>query len=1091
MDYLFYLYFAAFIIITVLNYLRTRKSSFASSLASWVVLLLLFAGGIFAINWQENLVDAKMRFNLLRQANALAQSVNPSHVKALTFSEKDLKKSAYIRMRDQLVTFSKALGLKSIYTMKLLTDGSVLFGPESLPTDDPIASPPGTLYENPSKELYESFMSGIPFTEGPLSDEYGTFISAISPVYDPASDEVLIMLGVDINADDWESQINNHRNITAIVIIIITLVLLGVIYLLDAKNRNLLIRFFWSKYTEAFIVALMGILVTGVLSLLLYQKDNEERDRIFTEVAQQEVVNIGNNFKSIRDYGFKLLVNYFASADNVTEREFQNMISSVVGSNASRVMLGWAPALGENQKSAVEKLSRRDVMGNLSIWDRTAFKTDTSETLDKIHFPLMFLEPVGDMGSLLGTDLSSDPYFMRAIEKGLETGQTNEVDPSVKYVGGKNLQRIIALKPVYSDKSKSKELLGFAVGILHTEKFLRGDLYSANSKKSLTEMDFFQTYSTGEQRFIISTMPSKEEQTKKVIEKFNLTSFGKLSINYPLFVFGNTYMVVAKASEEFRNNYETNSVLFALSGGITITSLLIFLVLFVNKRNVDLEKIVEERTGELKESESELRWLFKSMSSAFALLKTVYNGSGEFSTYSFSYVNDAFEKIVGLDFDKISGKTNREVFPKADLKWCENFREVAMTGVSKEFDMYHEGMKKFLHVNAYRPWNSTDRFCVIFDDITEKKKTQDEIARFSKRLDLPMLVGSMAWWEMNVKTGHVVFDKRKTDMLGYSKEKFLHYNDFMNIVHPEDYDRAMNDMKAHIYGGRNKYETEYRIKTSSGEYKWFYDIGAIESRDDTGAPVLITGVVMDISDRKKIEEEIKEKNAQLQLANSEKDKFFSIISHDLRGPLGSFMSLSEMISDNIADFSQDEIKKLAGNLKDSSTNVYNLLENLLEWSKMRQNKIIFKPENVNLLNLVKENISPFLHISELKEIDFVIDVPETLEIHADKNMIGSVIRNFSSNALKYTPKKGKICVTAVKLVNDSVEISVTDTGIGMSKDILDNLFRLDVATGRKGIDGEASTGLGLLLCREFVEKHGSKIVIKSKENTGSKFSFVI
>lgn len=1091
MDYIIYIYITAFLIIAVFNFFKTGKSLKATKLASWILLVTLFAGGLAAINWQGELIDAKMRFNLLREANALAQSVNPSHVKALTFSETDLKKPAFIRMRDQLITYSRALGLKSIYTMKLLSDGSVLFGPESLPADDPEASSPGTLFENPSKELYESFKSGVPFTEGPLSDEYGTFVTAVSPVFDPANDEVMIMLGVDIQADIWESEINYHRRITAVAVLLIILVLLGVVYLIDAKTRNSLTRFTWAKYIEAFVVAVVGLLATAVVALLFYQNENEERDRFFAEVAEQEVINISGNFKGIRDYGFKMLVNYFASSDNVTQREFESMVSSVVGANASRVMMGWAPALSETQKSLVENLLTKDIRGNNIVWDRLAFKRDDPSTLEKIKYPLMFLEPVGDMGYLLGTDLALDPYFMKAIKKGIETGQTNEVDPSVKYVGGENLQRIIAFKPVYSDKSGIKELLGFAIGILHTEKFLRSDLYSAKALTSLTEMDLFQTYTSGDERYITSTLVVPNDVTPKTIKKFSLTSFGQLSFNYPLFVFGNTYMLVAKASREFEDNYKSNSVLFTLLAGFMITGLLVLLVTFVNKRNVDLERIVEARTSELKASESELRWLFKSMSSAFVLFKTIYDERGEFSTYSFAYVNDAFEKIVGFKFEEIAGKTSREIFPQSDVNWCERFREVATSGVSQEFDMYHEGINRILHVNAYRPWDSSDRFCVIFDDITERKKAQDEIIRYSKRLDLPMQVGNMAWWEMNVKTGSVVFDKRKTDMLGYDEIRFSNYKDFMNLVHPDDYEKAMNDMKAHLSGSINKYETEYRIKTKSGQYRWFYDIGAIESRDENGAPLLVTGVVMDITDRKEIEHQIKDKNEQLLQANSEKDKFFSIISHDLRGPLGSFMSLSEMLAEDIDDFSQEEIKKMAEDLKDSSANIYDLLENLLQWSKMRQNKIAFVPKSLNLCSLVKANTDPLLHISKLKDINLVIDVPPDLEIKADENMIGTVIRNFVSNALKYTRKNGKVSILAKKLGNGAIEIAVIDNGIGMNKKITDNLFRLDVDTSRNGTDGEASTGLGLLLCKEFVEHHGSEIVIESRENEGSKFSFVL
>lgn len=1091
MDYIDYSYIAVFVVIAVINFLKTAKNSPAFRIASWTIILVLFTGGLYIIDWQADLIDGKMRFNLQRQTNALAQSINPSHVMQLSFSENDLKKPAYIRMRDQLVTYSKALGLENIYTMKLFSDGSVLFGPESIPSDDPYSTPPGTTYETPSKELYESFVSGKPFTEGPTTDEYGEFVSAISPVFDPATDEVLIMLGVDIDADEWRAKIHYQKSTAAIIVLLLTIILLAINLLLDAYQRNLLLKYRWAKYTEALTVAIIGILITLITALILYQKENIDRDKVFATVSGKEIMNISNDFRGIRDYGFKMLVSYFASSDNISEKEFKSMISSVAGANASKVMMGWAPAVSNEIPEGTRQADQKAGFGKEKVWDKEAFKCDPNLPLEKIKFPLMFLEPVGEMQALLGTDLNSDPYFMRAIKKGIETKQTNEVDPSVKYVSSKNLQLIIAVKPVYSQTSRENELLGFAVGILHTEKFLRGDLYSVNEGNAFSEIDFFQTYPNSPERYILSTDETSNILIHKKIEKFSLVSLGELSFSYPLFVFGNTYMMVARASNVFTDYYQNNAYLFTIIAGMSITAILVFLVLFINRRNVDLERIIEQRTHQLKQNESELRWLFKSMSSAFAVFKTVYDETGDFGTFSFEYVNDAFERMAGFSFGDIQGKTNKELFPEVDNVWCKNFGEVAMQGVTKEFEMYHSGMNKHLNVNAYRPWNTTERFCVIFDDITEKKKAQDKIIRYSKRLELPMKVGNMAWWELNIKTGEIKFDRQKTEMLGYEAKDFSHHSNFTAIIHPEDQERTEVKLRDLLSGKDSNYETEYRIKTKTGDYRWFYEIGAIETRDEEGKPLLITGVSMDITERKKVADEVLRKNQLLIQANSEKDRFFSIISHDLRGPLGSFMTLSQMMAENIEDFDQLEIKKLTEDLKDSATNLYELLENLLSWSKMQQNKIAFEPKRFNLSEIVKKNEDHLANSYKLKGVELITDISEDIEITAERNMIGTVIRNFMSNALKYTRKGGMVIVSAEILANNKVEISVRDTGIGMSKKLMDSLFRLDVKSSRMGTDGEPSTGLGLLLCKDFVEKHGSKINIESRENEGSKFSFVI
>jgi len=173
-------------------------------------------------------------------------------------------------------------------------------------------------------------------------------------------------------------------------------------------------------------------------------------------------------------------------------------------------------------------------------------------------------------------------------------------------------------------------------------------------------------------------------------------------------------------------------------------------------------------------------------------------------------------------------------------------------------------------------WVQASAECVINDDfsaslygalvdITERKHAENALCLNNTRLRLAMEVANMSWWEMDIKTGNVVFEKRKAEMLGYAPEKFKQYTHFMELVHPEDYEPAMNAMRNHLSGATDKYEIEYRIKAASGDYKWFYDIGSVTNRDDQGRPLTVAGLVLDISERKKSELELKEINARLGL----------------------------------------------------------------------------------------------------------------------------------------------------------------------------------------------------------------------------------
>jgi signal transduction histidine kinase len=230
---------------------------------------------------------------------------------------------------------------------------------------------------------------------------------------------------------------------------------------------------------------------------------------------------------------------------------------------------------------------------------------------------------------------------------------------------------------------------------------------------------------------------------------------------------------------------------------------------------------------------------------------------------------------------------------------------------------------------------------------------------------------------------------------------------------------------------------------------------------------------------------------ELQKLVAEKDKFFSIIAHDLRGPSSGFMALSNQLADESRILTDIQRKKMTTLMNHSAKNTYKLLENLLQWSKMVQGITTFSPERLNLKILIGECVNLKWEMARAKNINLAMDVPDDLHVFADDNMIKTVIRNLLSNGIKFTPDGGNVTIFSKPTENKTVVISVKDTGIGMDLQLQENLFRIDTFNKRLGTSGEQSTGLGLILCKEFVEKHGGSIWIESVVNQGSVFSFDI
>ncbi|MFZ4411732.1 MAG: hybrid sensor histidine kinase/response regulator [Bacteroidales bacterium] len=232
-------------------------------------------------------------------------------------------------------------------------------------------------------------------------------------------------------------------------------------------------------------------------------------------------------------------------------------------------------------------------------------------------------------------------------------------------------------------------------------------------------------------------------------------------------------------------------------------------------------------------------------------------------------------------------------------------------------------------------------------------------------------------------------------------------------------------------------------------------------------------------------------NLELKQLNAEKDKFFSIIAHDLRSPFTGFLGLTQILEEQLSDLSKEEILDFSTSMRISATKLFTLLENLLEWARIQQGLIPFTPETVQLLAVVNESIGMIKENASLKQIEIIYDIPDEITVFTDTNILQTILRNLVSNAVKFTSKNGSIIISVLPQNDGSMVISIKDTGIGMSQHIMDNLFRIDVNTSRKGTDGETSTGLGLIICKDFIEKHGGKLWVESEVGKGSSFNFTL
>lgn len=373
-----------------------------------------------------------------------------------------------------------------------------------------------------------------------------------------------------------------------------------------------------------------------------------------------------------------------------------------------------------------------------------------------------------------------------------------------------------------------------------------------------------------------------------------------------------------------------------------------------------------------------------------------------------------------------------------------------------------------------------DKIKALENEIELLKQKQIEVNK-AKELylkifeDFPALI-----WRSRLDKLCDYFNRTWLEFTGRTMEQEFGYG-WAEGVHPEDFDRCV-EIYVNSFEKREAFLMEYRMKNKHGEYCWIRDFGRpFYDLDNTFLGYI--GSCYDIT-------EIKNNELKLIHLNATKDKFFSIIAHDLRNPFSNILGFADLLNKNYAKYDAEKMERFTKQLYLTAKNTYNLLENLLEWSRTQSDKIPFEPHKINFSNVCLELVEGLKLSASAKNVTLDCALNENIEFYADINMIKTVLRNLVSNAIKYSYSNGLIQIVATKQETDIV-ISVKDTGVGIDAYTLSKLFDLTQKYSTSGTADEKGTGLGLIICKEFVEKHGGEIWAESELGHGSSFNFTL
>ena len=491
------------------------------------------------------------------------------------------------------------------------------------------------------------------------------------------------------------------------------------------------------------------------------------------------------------------------------------------------------------------------------------------------------------------------------------------------------------------------------------------------------------------------------------------------------------------------------------------------------------ERIEAER--KLRENEERYRSFFSNSIEAISIFDT--------ETLKYIEVNDAFCKMYGYTKEEALTMTVADVSVEP-----EESEQAIKTSVKKggvEIPIrYHkkkDGTIMIVRISAGPfKWKGRNVMYSILRDITEQLRTEQELID-SKDL-LQKMADSMPAY-VGVADAETIkyrfVNQRFVEGFGKTREEIIG-SYFAEIIGKENAEFALPYIEKVRKGKPSSYINTFDLS----EGKRYINVSFTPSFSADGNVKDIIIMSHDITNIKRAEQELKKAKETAEYANqikseliATKNRFFSIIAHDLKSPFNGLIGLTELLINDAVDI--EDYKKIAAHMHDMAINGFTLLENLLDWARTQTGEIKYNPEKVNLKKIVEYNIALLKQNAIEKNIILSESIMDDIIIEADDQMINTVLRNLISNAIKFTPKGGHVTIEAI-LEKENVSLSVSDTGIGINPEDIQKLFKIDDSYSTPGTEKERGTGLGLILCKEFIDKHSGSINVESEVSKGTK-----
>ncbi|WP_373507427.1 response regulator [Thiocapsa sp.] len=822
----------------------------ASTVVSTVGLfvLLLIAGALF-VGWQVSRTDREMREDLLVEARITAQAVPVERIATLSGSPDDLTADAYLRLKHQFAAVMTAKPTwRFLYLMGRRADGTIFFFLDSEPAGSPDESPAGQVYEDAAEPDHLTFDSAEPIVYGPFVDAWGTWVGALVPILDPGTDAVIAVLGVDVDAGDWQRRLVHAGAVPAVFVLALALILLGGSAALARRRRLSPEQQVRRRHLEAALAAMIGLTLTAVAIWSAHRIEARNREDAFQQLAASQTARVADELGGVRDFALEGLARFLEGAQRIDQETFQRYAGFLTLDHAIDAWV-WAPVVAAADRAAFDP----DGTGIREL-DAEGRPIPASER--DAYFPVAAVVPESARGRLVGLDLGADPVLRAALAEAARSGLMTGSDPvDLNRLGGPGREMLV-FRP-FEHVGRSGRASGFAAAVIDFDRILlRSSGAARRADASVLILDLYQLRAGPAPERLASTGAADRGGAASILA----TDPGlAASLFRPLLVSGQTYAIVASEGPEFSSVYAQRATAVVGFSGLLLTLALSWLIgTYANRRRV-LERTVLERTRELEEGNGRLEATLRSIGDA--VIST--DAAGRVTS-----LNRVAEALTGWRMGDALGRPITEVFRIVHARTrseAENpvFRALAegvVVGLADQSVLVdREGLDHQI-ADSCAPISLADGAILgavlVFRDVAEESLIREQLEASREQYALAIRGSNDGIWDWDLHGGSVFLSPRWKEQIGYPDTELPDTTDtFYTRLHPDDAAVFATCLDGYIRGERPTFEAEYRLRHRDGSYRWMLARGEAV-RDAQGVPYRLAGSQTDITARKLAAEDL-------------------------------------------------------------------------------------------------------------------------------------------------------------------------------------------------------------------------------------------